>query len=65
MEQAAIQLKKETPIFTVLEKAAIPLGPSKPNKPLILVFSIFLGLFVGVLYNLYKILSISIHPISK
>jgi uncharacterized protein involved in exopolysaccharide biosynthesis len=56
MEQAAIQLKKETPIFTVLEKAAIPLGASKPNKPLILIFSIFLGLFVGVLVNLYKVL---------
>lgn len=56
MEQTAIQLKKETPIFTVLEKAAIPLGPSKPNKPLILIFSVFLGLFVGVLINLYKVL---------
>lgn len=56
MEQSAIQLKKETPIFTVLEKAAIPLGASKPNKPLILIFSIFLGLFVGVLVNLYKVL---------
>ena len=56
LEQSAIQLKKETPIFTVLEKAAIPLGPSKPNKPLILIFSIFLGLFVGVMVNLYKVL---------
>ncbi|OOG71192.1 Wzz/FepE/Etk N-terminal domain-containing protein [Algoriphagus sp. A40] len=57
LEQSAIQLKKETPIFTVLEKAAIPLGSSKPNKPLILIFSIFLGLFVGVLVNLYKVLA--------
>jgi len=56
MEQTAIQLKKETPIFTVLEKAAIPLGPSKPNKPLILIFSVFFGLFVGVLINLCKVL---------
>lgn len=57
LEQSAIQLKKETPVFTVLEKAAIPLGSSKPNKPLILIFSIFLGLFVGVLVNLYKVLA--------
>lgn len=56
LEQSAIELKKETPIFTVLEKAAIPLGASKPNKPLILIFSIFLGLFVGVLFNVYKVL---------
>lgn len=62
LEQAAIQLKKETPIFTVLEKAAIPLGPSKPNKPLILIFSIFLGLSFGVLFNLYKILVRNINP---
>jgi uncharacterized protein involved in exopolysaccharide biosynthesis len=60
LEQSTIQLKKETPIFTILEKASIPLGAAKPNKPLILIFSIFLGLFVGVLVNLYKILFKSI-----
>lgn len=56
-EQAAIQLKKETPIFTVLEKSSVPLGASKPNKPLILIFSIFLGLFVGFLVNLFRVLA--------
>lgn len=56
LEQATIQLKKDTPIFTVMEKASIPLGPSKPNKPLIIVFSLFLGFFVGVLFSLYRIL---------
>lgn len=55
-EQAKIQLKKETPIFTMLEKASVPLGPAKPNKPLILIFSLFMGLFIGVLVNLYRIL---------
>jgi uncharacterized protein involved in exopolysaccharide biosynthesis len=56
LEQTAIQLKKETPVFTVLEKAAIPLGASTPNKPLILIFSIFVGLFIGFLINVYKVL---------
>lgn len=56
LEQAAIQLKKETPIFTVLEKSSIPLGASKPNKPLILIFSIFLGVFLGFLINVFYIL---------
>jgi len=56
LEQSTIQLKKETPVFTVLEKAAIPLGPSKPNKPFILIFSIFLGLFLGFLINVFKVL---------
>nr|WP_281171901.1 Wzz/FepE/Etk N-terminal domain-containing protein [Algoriphagus terrigena] len=59
-EQAAIQLKKETPIFTVLEKSSVPLGASKPNKPLILIFSIFLGFFVGFLVNLYKVLAANV-----
>lgn len=56
LEQAAIQLKKDTPIFTLMEKASVPLGPSKPNKPLIIVFSMFLGFFVGILYATYQIL---------
>jgi uncharacterized protein involved in exopolysaccharide biosynthesis len=55
-EQTSIQLKKETPIFTMLEKAAIPLGAAKPNKPLILIFSLFLGLFMGVVLSVYKVL---------
>lgn len=56
LEQATIQLKRDTPVFTVMEKASIPLGPSKPNKPLIIVFSMFLGFFIGVLFVVYKIL---------
>lgn len=56
LEQANIQLKRETPLFTIMEKAAIPLGPSKPNSPLIFVFSIFLGFFFGVLFSVFKIL---------
>lgn len=56
LEQARIQLKKETPIFTPLEKPSIPLGAAKPNKPLILIFSLFLGLFIGLLFNFYQIL---------
>jgi uncharacterized protein involved in exopolysaccharide biosynthesis len=60
-EQASIQLKKETPVFTMLEKAAIPLGPAKPNKPLILIFSLFLGLFMGIIISVYKILLQKIH----
>ncbi|MEB2779636.1 GNVR domain-containing protein [Algoriphagus sp. C2-6-M1] len=56
LEQATIQLKRETPVFTVMEKASIPLGPSKPNKPLIIIFSMFLGIFIGVLFAIYQIL---------
>jgi len=55
LEQAAIQLKKDTPIFTVMEKASIPLGPSKPNKPLILIFCIFLGFLIGVIFYMFRV----------
>lgn len=61
LEQATIQLKRETPIFTVMEKASIPLGPSKPNKPLILVVGLFLGFIIGVLYNMYRVLLAQIY----
>lgn len=56
LEQATIQLKRETPVFTIMEKASVPLGPSKPNMPLIIIFSTFLGFFVGILYAIYRIL---------
>ena len=56
LEQSTIQLKRETPVFTIMEKASVPLGPSKPNKPLIIVFSMFLGFLVGVLYAIYRVL---------
>ncbi len=56
LEQSSIQLKRETPLFTVIEKAAIPLGPSKPNIPLIFVLSLFLGLFLGILFSVFQIL---------
>lgn len=65
LEQATIQLKRETPVFTIMEKASIPLGPSKPNKPLILIFSVFLGAFIGVLFAAYKILINQISEESK
>ncbi len=55
-EQSNIQLKRETPIFTVLEHPSVPLGNYKPNRPLILIFSAFMGFFIGILYAVYKLL---------
>lgn len=62
LEQATIQLKRDTPIFKVMEKPGIPLGPSKPNRPLIIIFSAFLGAFIGVLYVLFSILKLQFLP---
>jgi uncharacterized protein involved in exopolysaccharide biosynthesis len=47
-EQARIQLKKETPVFTTFEPAVVPLGNAEPNTPFILIIAIFLGLFIGM-----------------
>jgi len=48
LEQAKIQVKKDTPVFTIVEPVAIPSERSKPNRPMILVIWIFLGGLVGV-----------------
>lgn len=47
-EQTRIQLKKETPIFTIFEPAVVPLGKAEPKTGFILIIAIFLGLFVGM-----------------
>ncbi|MFT7155576.1 MAG: hypothetical protein ACI8Q1_000578 [Parvicella sp.] len=44
LEQAKIQVKEETPVFTVLEPVKIPVEKSSPNKTLILMASILLGM---------------------
>ncbi len=56
LEQANIQLKREMPFFTMLERPSVPLGNYKPNRPLIIIASLFLGALVGVLLALLKIL---------
>jgi len=48
LEQAKIQVKKETPMFTVVEPVTIPSESTKPNRPLILIIWMFLGGMVGV-----------------
>ena len=48
LEQAKIQVKKDTPVFTIIEPVSVPLDRSKPNRPMILMIWIFLGGVVGV-----------------
>lgn len=47
LEQAKIQVKQETPVFSILEPAMIPQEKSKPNKTMIIFLWLFLGGFVG------------------
>lgn len=61
LEQAKIQVKKETPIFTIIEPVAVPTEKSKPKRSMILFVWVFLGGVVGIViifakeyYNMIK-----------
>jgi LPS O-antigen subunit length determinant protein (WzzB/FepE family) len=43
LEQAKIQVKKDTPMFSVLEPVTIPIESSKPNRPFIVLMWMFIG----------------------
>lgn len=48
LEQAKIQVKKETPVFTIVEPVTVPSEKSKPKKAMIVAIWLFLGGIVGV-----------------
>jgi uncharacterized protein involved in exopolysaccharide biosynthesis len=54
LEQAKIQVKEETPVFTVLEPVRVPVEKSKPKRIIILFISSFLGLSFGILWAILK-----------
>jgi len=47
LEQAKIQVKEETPVFSILEPAMVPRERSKPKKSLIVFIWLFLGGIIG------------------
>jgi hypothetical protein len=47
LEQAKIQVKQDTPVFTVIEPISVPTKKSKPNRPMILFIWVFLGGVIG------------------
>ncbi len=54
LEQAKIQVKEETPVFTIIKPVSVPIEKATPNRPLILAISAFIGLIVGTLLVLGK-----------
>ena len=48
LEQAKIQVKKDTPVFTIVEPVTIPTEKSKPKKSMIVAIWLFLGGILGV-----------------
>lgn len=48
LEQAKIQVKEETPVFSVLVPAVVPHEKTKPKKAMIVAIWLFLGVIAGV-----------------
>ena len=49
LEQAKIAVKKETPVFSVIEPVKVPFKKSSPQRMKIMVISLFLGGFLGLI----------------
>jgi uncharacterized protein involved in exopolysaccharide biosynthesis len=48
LEQAQIQVKEDTPVFSIIKPVTVPIEKSKPNRPMILVIWTFLGGIIAV-----------------
>lgn len=48
LEQARIAVKKETPVFSIIEPVKVPVEKYKPRRSMIIIISGFIGIFVGL-----------------
>lgn len=48
LETQRIQVKEDTPVFTILKPVVVPLDRSKPKRTIIMILATFLGFVVGV-----------------
>ena len=54
VEQAKIQVNKDTPIFRIIEPVSVPLERSKPNRTMIAIVFTFLGSVFSVSWTILK-----------
>ena len=54
VEQAKIQVNKDTPIFTIIEPVSVPLERSKPRRTIVVIIWTFLGGVFSVGWTLVK-----------
>lgn len=54
LEQDKLRVQEQTPVYTIIEPASVPLKAASPKKPLILIGFVFLALFGGVGYIFVK-----------
>jgi len=50
LEQAKLQVSKDTPIFSIIQPVTVPIEKSAPKRPLIVVVFVFLGLIISFGY---------------
>ena len=54
VEQAKIQVNKDTPIFTIIEPVSVPLERSKPKRAMMIIIGALLGSMFSVGWVLVK-----------
>jgi len=54
VEQAKLQVNKDTPVFTIIEPVTVPFKHSAPKRSLIVVIWTFLGVVLSVGFVLFK-----------
>ena len=53
-EKTAIEVKKNTPIFTIIKPVVIPNDKSEPKRALIIIIFTILGTMISSVYLLIK-----------
>lgn len=54
LQQAEMKVQQETPAFTTLQSATVPVGPAGPNRGKIRLFALVLAFLATTIYILYK-----------
>ena len=54
VEQAKLQVNKDTPVFTIIEPVSVPFQRTSPNRILIVFIFLFLGVILSSGYVLMK-----------
>lgn len=53
-EQDKLRVQEQTPVYTIIQPATVPLRPTSPKKPLILIGFVFLAILGGIGYLFIK-----------
>jgi uncharacterized protein involved in exopolysaccharide biosynthesis len=48
LENSRIQVKEETPVFSIIEPISVPIESFKPKRKQILMIWLFLGIILGI-----------------